>query len=274
MYGPLLGQKTEYKDKYDKNLLYPISRAPLREKIEINGLLPFQGYDIWNCYELSWLDDKGKPQIRILEFYVDAESVNLIESKSMKLYLNSFHNTKFSNEEEVLTIIKNDLSIATGSIIEAKIKTLESYLNKPLTLFTGDNLDLLDVNIEKYEYDANLLEFDENEQEVTEVLSSNLLKANCLVTGQPDWGSIQINYRGPKISKQSLLKYLISFRNQNEFAEPCCERIFMDIINKCKSKDLTIYVRFTRRGGIDINSIRTTGKINYEEIVNSRHVRQ
>jgi 7-cyano-7-deazaguanine reductase len=269
-----LGKKTLYIDQYDPTLLYPISRAPIRKQTGIASPLRFHGFDLWNCYEFSWLSESGKPELRILEWSVNCDSENIVESKSVKLYLNSFHNSKFADENEVYNLITKDLSAAVKSQIFIKIQTLDSLINHKLSAFTGINLDILDVNISDYALDKSLLKLDKNNLEVQETLYSNLLKANCLVTGQPDWGSIQISYKGLKIDHSSILKYLISFRNQNEFAEPAAERIFTDIIKICAPSELTIYIRFTRRGGIDINPIRSTKIINIDEVDNRRHVRQ
>lgn len=270
-----LGEKTPYIDQYDPSLLYPINRLPVRSEIGIASPLMFKGWDLWNCYEFSWLDSSGKPQIRILEWAVSAESENIVESKSVKLYLNSFQNSRFNSESEVLNLLKQDLSNAIGSIVYIKMQKLESFEVKQLSGFSGVCIDDCDVEISEFILDKSLLQLsDESGNIVEETLYSNLLKSNCLVTGQPDWGSVQISYAGREINKASILKYLLSFRNHNEFAEPAAERIFTDIMNECMPKSLTVYIRFTRRGGIDINPIRSSKNIDLNKVDNSRHVRQ
>lgn len=273
-----LGKSTEYKDQYDPSLLYPIDRNPLRQQIlaasrfKENSLM-LKGFDIWNCYEFSWLGRSGKPEIRIIEFLVPSGSKNIVESKSVKLYLNSFHNTKFASEDEILSLIKKDLSNATDAEVIVSIKSLDHYRGKQLLDFEGINIDSIDLNIDNYIFDRNLLKVTPNKP-VKEVITSNLLKANCLVTGQPDWGSVQISYRGNQIDHPSLLRYIISFRNHNEFAEPWVERAFTDIMDLCRPEELTIYTKFTRRGGISINPIRSTENLNPSEMDNFRHIRE
>lgn len=269
-----LGQKIAYKDQYDKGLLYPINRSMARKYAGVPHPLPFKGFDIWNCYEVSWLLPSGKPEVRMVEFIVAANSENIVESKSVKLYLGSFNNTIFANELEVEAVIKADLTEALKAPIILSMKHLEAYHNQPLTVFTGKNLDTLPVTIDHYTVDRNLLKLSGKPDIVREVLYSNLLKTNCYVTGSPDWASIQISYKGIAIAHDSLLKYLISFRNHNEFHEPSIERIFNDISNICHPDELTVYGRYTRRGGIDINPIRSTFALNATELNNLRHIRQ
>lgn len=273
-----LGKKTEYKDQYDPSLLYPIDRAPLRKEILQSSSLGvdfaiFKGYDIWNCYEFSWLGSKGKPEVRIIEFFVPAQSPNIVESKSVKLYLNSFHNTKFGSENEILSLLKKDLTNATGVDVIVVMNELKKYKNTPLVDFEGHNIDALDVEVDNFVLNRNLLKV-QNNKPVEEVLTSNLLKANCLVTGQPDWGSVQISYRGNQIDHKGLLEYILSFRNHNEFAEPWVERAFIDIMDLCRPEELTIHTSFTRRGGIAICPVRSTSDLNVTEINNFRHIRQ
>jgi len=272
----ILGQNISYKDKYDKNLLYPISRDLGRKEINITYPLPFFGFDIWNCYEFSWLNIKGKPEVRILELIISLDSENIVESKSLKYYLNSFNNTMFQNENIVKQIIENDLNDLLKSPILVMIKKLDSYNNMSLTSFAGHNLDLIDIdgNSDNSQLNPDILQLSHDKVYVEEKLYSNLLKSNCLVTGQPDFASIQISYRGRKIAHDSLLKYLISFRNHNEFHEQCVERVFNDITNICKPDELTVYARYTRRGGIDINPIRSNCALNVTELNNLRHIRQ
>jgi len=269
-----LGKESHYEHSYNPDLLFAIARKPKRDEIGIAEKLPFSGLDLWNHYEVSWLNEKGKPVVAIAEIMYDCASPNMIESKSMKLYFNSFNQTKFSDENKIQKIIENDLSVRVGSPVQARVYPL-SLSSRGLTAgssatFFGICLDHLDVECEVYEPDANILQVENNV--VSEVLYSDLLKSNCLVTGQPDWGSIQITYAGKKIIHESLLKYIISFRDHNEFHEQCIERIFVDILKMCQPTSLTVYGRYTRRGGIDINPLRTTEK-NFK-ILNNRLLRQ
>ncbi len=271
----LLGKQTAYIDLYDNSLLCPISRKFAREQLQIVGALPFHGFDIWNCYEVSWLSKTGKPEVRILEFVVSSDSPNIVESKSLKLYLNSFNNTKFESSEQVKELITRDLSLIFESAVIVSLKDLESYDGTRLQSFSGINLDRLEVTITSFEVSQNLPKLlEDNMQIVDEVLYSNLLKSNCLVTNQPDWASVQISYRGRKIDHSSLLKYLVSFRNHNEFHEQCVERIFCDISKFCVPDELTVYARYTRRGGIDINPIRSSSKLDITKLNNLRQIRQ
>jgi 7-cyano-7-deazaguanine reductase len=247
-----LGKNSSYIDKYDKSLLFPIARATQRSIEEAK--LPFIGWDIWNAYEISWLNEKGKPEVTLAEFILPFNSVNLIESKSLKLYLNSFNNEKFSSSQQVLEIIKNDLTEAAGSPVKIRF---HNDINIPIiaNFSNAKNIDSLDIETDLYQAENNLLKT--NDSIVSESLCSNLLKSNCPVTGQPDWASVLVQYKGKQIDHSSLLKYIISFRNYQEFHEQCVEKIFLDIMDKCQPELLTVYARYTRRGGLDINPIRT-----------------
>lgn len=272
----LLGKNVSYNNQYDPSLLHAISRSNARKKIDISPFdQKFYGFDLWNCYEVSWLNLNNKPIVKILEIIIPATSENIIESKSLKLYLNSFNNTIFRSEEVALKYINNDLkkvlNLPEESILLSMFD-LEYYNNKPLTTFKGINIDSLDIKINDMTLNKHLL-FTEDIY-IEEILYSNLLKSNCLVTSQPDWASIQISYKGNKINHESLLRYLISFRNHNEFHEQCIERIFTDIYNVCCPNELTVYSRYTRRGGIDINPMRSSSPIHHTVIDNSRHIRQ
>lgn len=269
-----LGKPTEYKNQYDNSLLVPIPRSLGRNEIKLPKELPFNGTDFWNCYEVSWLDQKGKPHVRILELEVPATSEFLIESKSLKLYLNSFNNTKFKNEDDVKALIEKDLSATAQDSVKIKLIQLEEYNKKEIVQFTGKSIDDLEVEISDYQVNPDLLKLSEDGEYVEEKIFSDLLKSNCLITNQPDWASVQIKYRGKKIDHKSLLKYIISFRNHNEFHEQCVEHIFSDIMNICKPDALTIFAKYTRRGGIDINPLRTTENIAQSKNYKSRDIRQ
>ena len=260
----LLGKATPYKDQYDATLLFPIPRIGKREEIGVPATLPFLGADLWTAYEVSWLNARGKPQVAIAHITVPCETPNIIESKSFKLYFNSFNNTKFADAAEVLARLRADLAEAawrgsgkTGSI-GVRLLSPELFDQEPIHEMDGLNIDRLDVDCTQYTPAPELLTATFDEKPVDEVLTSHLLKSNCLVTGQPDWGSVQIAYSGPQIDQAGLLQYLVSFRNHNEFHEQCVERIYMDIWRRCKPAKLTVYARYTRRGGLDINPWRTS----------------
>ncbi|MCL1143395.1 NADPH-dependent 7-cyano-7-deazaguanine reductase QueF [Shewanella gaetbuli] len=255
--GLTLGQSTEYQAEYDASLLQGVPRKLNRDAIALSGDLPFHGTDIWTAYELSWLNSKGKPMVALAEVHLDINSVNLIESKSFKLYLNSFNQTKFDSVEDVQNRLTQDLAnCAQGdvsvSIIEPKHFTFERVVELP-----GTCIDDLDIEVDNYDFNPDYLQDSTEDKNVAETLNSNLLKSNCLITSQPDWGSVMIRYQGPKIDREKLLRYLISFRQHNEFHEQCIERIFVDLKRYCGCTKLTVYARYTRRGGLDINPYRS-----------------
>jgi len=259
-----LGKASAYVDQYDPSLLFPIPREAKRAEIGIHGRLPFLGADLWTAFELSWLNPKGKPQVAIAHFTVPCESTHLIESKSLKLYLNSYNNTRFADVADVQARLRADLSTAvwTGGPMQAsvgvKVLMPELFDREPVHELDGLLLDRLDVDCDRYTPAPDLLTAQFDEAPVGETLTSHLLKSNCLVTGQPDWGSVQISYHGPQIDQAGLLRYLVSFRNHNEFHEQCVERIYIDVWTRCKPTQLTVYARYTRRGGLDINPLRTS----------------
>ena len=259
-----LGKTSAYIDQYDASLLFPIPRAGKRAEIGVASSPPFFGADLWTAFELSWLNLRGKPQVALAHITVPSESPNIIESKSFKLYLNSFNNTQFADAAEVQSRLRADLSEAAwrgaehASVVGVKLLLSEMFDREPVHELDGLSLDRLDIECTRYTPAPDLLRADTDEPPVDEVLTSNLLKSNCLVTGQPDWGSVQIRYSGPQIDQEGLLQYLVSFRNHNEFHEQCVERIFMDIWTRCQPTQLTVYARYTRRGGLDINPFRTS----------------
>jgi len=255
-----LGKKSEYDAYYNADKLFPIPRAAKRTEIGIDPEnLPFYGFDSWNHYEVSWLNPKGKPIAAMAEIVYDCSSPDIIESKSLKLYFNSFNNTVFNSVAEVEETVKADLARRLQVDVIVVIQPLALIKSVIIdNAFSGECIDNLDVNCSIYSVDPTLL-FAAGEF-VEETLYSDLLKSNCLVTFQPDWGSVQIRYKGPKINREGLLKYIVSFRNHNEFHEQCIERIFVDIMTYCKPTELTVYGRYTRRGGLDINPFRSTIK--------------
>ncbi|MDF1756872.1 MAG: NADPH-dependent 7-cyano-7-deazaguanine reductase QueF [Legionellaceae bacterium] len=271
--GSELGKSTDYDDFYNPGRLYPISRSGKRKEIGVNpNALPFLGFDCWNHYEVSWLNAKGKPLVATAEIYYDCYSPSILESKSLKLYFNSFNNSRFNSVSEVENIIKSDLEKAINYEVTVIINQL-GHATQPLIKdkFIGECIDGLDIECDTYVVEPKFLTT--SSEIVEETLFSDLLKSNCLVTNQPDWGSVQIIYKGKKINREGLLKYLISFRNHNEFHEQCIERIFVDIMQYCNPSELTIYGRYTRRGGLDINPYRSTEKVDFRDM-NFRLTRQ
>jgi len=234
-----LGKASVYVDQYDPGLLFPIPRAPKRQEIGIEGAPRFLGADFWTAYELSWLNLRGKPQVALAHITVPAQSSHIIESKSFKLYLNSFNNTRLASADELRERLRQDLGAAVwhGGPVQAgvgvRLVMPEQFDAQPLQELDGLNLDRLDVECSHYQPAPQLLRANTDEGPVTETLVSHLLKSNCLVTGQPDWGSVQIRYSGPAIDQAGLLQYLVSFRNHNEFHEQCVERIYMDLWTRC-----------------------------------------
>lgn len=259
-----LGKVSAYVDRYDASLLFPIPRAPKRAEIGLGSAVPFFGADLWTAFELSWLNPRGKPQVALAQFVVPCESLNIVESKSFKLYLNSFNNSTFADAQAVRDRLRADISEAVWrgapapAGVGVKLLLPEEFDKSAVHELDGLSLDRLDIECTHYTPAPELLRAAVGDQPVTEVLTSNLLKSNCLVTGQPDWGSVQIAYSGAQIDQEGLLQYLVSFRNHNEFHEQCVERIFMDIWNRCQPAKLAVYARYTRRGGLDINPYRTS----------------
>ena len=264
-----LGQKVDYIEQYTPELLQGVPRSLSREQIGVSQPLPFGGVDIWNGYELSWLNPKGKPQVAILQCQVPIDSQNLIESKSFKLYLNSFNQSVFGSADEVARHLSKDLSACAQAPVKVQLFSAGQFGALHLGELDGTVIDELDIEINAYEPSPELLTT--GDQQVSETLVSHLLKSNCLITSQPDWASVQIHYEGAAIDHAGLLAYLISFRRHNEFHEQCIERIFCDLMNRCKPHKLAVYARYTRRGGLDINPLRANFDFN---VSNNRLARQ
>ena len=259
-----LGRTSAYPDRYDASLLFPLPRAPKRAELGLQGALPFLGADLWTAYELSWLNLRGKPQVALAHITVPCETLNLVESKSLKLYLGSFNHTHFADAAAVQARLRADLSEAVWrgapqpGTVGVRLVLPDAFEREPLHSLDGLSLDRLDIECTQYTPAPDLLRAALDEAPVSEVLTSDLLKSNCLVTGQPDWGSVRIAYSGPQMDQERLLQYLVSFRNHNEFHEQCAERIFMDLWTHCQPIKLEVYARYTRRGGLDINPWRTS----------------
>ncbi|MEZ4818398.1 MAG: NADPH-dependent 7-cyano-7-deazaguanine reductase QueF [Bdellovibrionota bacterium] len=261
-----LGKVAKYSGRYDPSLLQAVPRSLHRKALAIAQQLPFAGCDVWHGYELSWLNAKGKPVVALARYIFDASSPNIVESKSFKLYLNSFNQTRFASSSEVQELMQKDLSMVSGGKVEIHFFSPQQWQAFPIKPIPGMCLDDLDVEIQHYQLSPELLCVDQTKQQVQETLYSHLLKSNCLVTRQPDWATVVVNYKGQKINHAALLQYLISFRMHDEFHEPCVERIFMDILSQCKPEYLTVQASYTRRGGLDINPFRTSDPTQHPEI--------
>ncbi len=262
-----LGKASHASESYHPGLLYRLHRAPNREAIGIDGdqPLPFVGADLWTAYELSWLTPRGKPQVAIASFTIPCDTPCMVESKSFKLYLNSLHNSRFEDAQAVRDCIRKDLSVALWDglpnppMIGLSLIESQDFAKQKIAELEGTNLDRLDLECDPAATpDAAFLSADHISAPMEETLVSHLLKSNCPVTNQPDWGSVQVSYAGPAIDHASLLRYIVSFRNHQDFHEHCCERMFADIWAVCKPSKLAVYTRYTRRGGLDINPIRSS----------------
>lgn len=256
--GLTLGKTTDYRDTYDASLLQGVPRSLNRDPLGLKAdNLPFHGADIWTLYELSWLNANGLPQVAVGQVELDYASLHLVESKSFKLYLNSFNQTRFASWDEVRSTLQRDLSACAQGAVSVTLYRVDELEGEPVARFAGLCIDDQDIAIDNYEFDAALLTDAASGEVVEETLVSHLLKSNCLITHQPDWGSVQIQYRGSQIDREKLLRYLVSFRHHNEFHEQCVERIFTDIQRFCQPESLSVYARYTRRGGLDINPWRS-----------------
>lgn len=259
VYHSPLGKVTKYISEYTPELLFPIPRLAKWLELGINPeALPFQGMDVWNCYELSWLNVSGVPQVAIAEFIIPADSPNIIESKSFKLYLNSFNQTRLVSQTQLIEHLSSDLSQAAGAVVAVRVRSLDEVAAEGIATIDGECLDKQDISLDNYgPPDADLLHCNP-EFMVNETLYSHLLKSNCPVTGQPDWATVSISYHGPQIERAGLLAYLVSLRMHGDFHEQCVERIYLDLLNVLKPVQLTVQARYVRRGGLDINPCRST----------------
>ncbi|AHY43471.1 NADPH-dependent 7-cyano-7-deazaguanine reductase QueF [Stutzerimonas decontaminans] len=267
-----LGKSSAYVATYSPHLLFPIPRAPKWAELGLTAeTLPYQGVDLWNCYELSWLLPSGKPVVAIGEFEIPADSPNIIESKSFKLYLNSLNQSVFESREALVEVMSRDLSAVAGKPVKVRLRTLDEVTAEGVAVLPGRCIDDLDVTIEHYDHPQPELLTCDTGRVVEELLHSHLLKSNCPVTGQPDWGSVVVEYRGAALQAESLLAYLVSFRQHADFHEQCVERIFLDLQRLLQPEKLTVYARYVRRGGLDINPYRSTEAL---VVDNRRLVRQ
>lgn len=254
-----LGQKADYPHKYAPEVLCPIARAENRATLGIEEKLPFSGVDIWNAWDLTWLGPRDLPRVATAEIHVPADSPFLVESKSLKLYLNSFAMSSFDSATNVAETIARDLAPCVAAPVKVSVLPVSGTEARQAARLAGTCIDHLDVMCSDWDVNANLLQADPANI-VTEDLHSHLLRSLCPVTAQPDMGSLQISYRGPRIDQEGLLRYIVSFREHNDFHEACIERMFVDLLDRCDCKELTIHARYQRRGGIDINPLRTNSR--------------
>ncbi|KAF1050782.1 MAG: NADPH-dependent 7-cyano-7-deazaguanine reductase [Stenotrophomonas maltophilia] len=254
-----LGKSSEYVSSYSPALLFPISRTTKWAELGLDGQnLPYQGVDLWNCYELSWLTPSGKPVVAIGEFAIPAQSPNIIESKSFKLYLNSLNQTAFESAEALRAVLEADLSQVAGAPVGVRVRSLDEVSAEGVAQPAGVCVDDLELAVDRYDHPRPELLRCDAERPVEEVLYSHLLKSNCPVTGQPDWGTLVVDYAGPALDPASLLAYVVSFRQHQDFHEQCVERIFLDLQRLLRPSRLTVSARYVRRGGLDINPYRST----------------
>jgi 7-cyano-7-deazaguanine reductase len=252
-----LGKPVPYPSAYAPEVLFPIARSKSRRRLGLTAPLPFTGFDVWNAWELGWLAESGCPEVADLELRVPADSPYLVESKSLKLYLNSFAMSRFASPDSVAAIIRTDLEALTGAAVQVSLRRPAEPPLPVLERLPGHCIDAADVVCSAYDVDASVL-MAEPADHAAESLHTHLLRSLCPVTGQPDSGSVLVTYRGPRIDSASLLRYVVSFRQHQDFHEACVERMFADISARCRPQSLTVYARYQRRGGIDINPYRST----------------
>lgn len=265
----LLGKHTQYVSEYDQSLIFPIDRSENRARLnqpvqKVNGALPFFGFDVWTGYEVSWLNQKGKPQVAIAQFLIPAESSHIVESKSFKLYLNSFNQTRVDSKQQVQQTMQQDLSKGFGADIQVELFDVMAFPINSNNL--GNNIDDLDISVDEYEPNGQLLKH-ESDAVVSETLNSHLLKSNCPVTSQPDWATVVVSYSGKKLDHAALLHYVISYRNHDDFHEHCVEQIFCDLLALGGFDQLTVSARYTRRGGLDINPTRSLTPVAFDQLI-------
>ncbi|AQT93274.1 MULTISPECIES: NADPH-dependent 7-cyano-7-deazaguanine reductase QueF [Pseudomonas] len=262
-----LGKSSEYISTYTPSLLFPIPRAAKWAELGLSAeTLPYKGVDFWNCFELSWLLPSGKPVVAIGEFSIPADSPNIIESKSFKLYLNSLNQTAFADTASLEATLRTDLSAAAGAPVSVRIRSLAEIEAEGVMALPGVCIDDLDISVSNYEHPRPELLRCDASRVVEESVHSHLLKSNCPVTSQPDWGSVVVEYRGSALDHASLLEYIVSFRQHSDFHEQCVERIFLDLQRLLKPEKLTVYARYVRRGGLDINPYRSTEDVAFQNV--------
>ncbi|HCW90186.1 MAG TPA: NADPH-dependent 7-cyano-7-deazaguanine reductase QueF [Marinobacter sp.] len=253
-----LGKTSKYPEHYAPDLLFPVPRDEKRRSLGLaDGRWPWFGGDLWQAWEISWLNHDGLPRVAWGEIEFPCASPAIIESKSLKLYLNSFNQTVFSSPEQVREVMVRDLSSACGAAVTVRLYDVEDaaggICGRPKDYCLIDNQPLRQP---RFDYHADCL--NAGDEVVSERLCSHLLKSNCPVTGQPDWATLLVDYSGPAIDHAGLLEYVVGFRNKQDFHEHCVETVFTDLLEYCRPEALTVVARYTRRGGLDINPWRST----------------
>lgn len=254
-----LGRDSAYPTTVDPAVLFAVPRAEARKAIGLDGgALPFTGADIWNAWEFSWLDVRGLPRVAVLRLSVPCTSPNIVESKSLKLYLGGYAMTPFTGPEAVRTRVERDVSACVDAKVAASLLDPRELERTGIAPLAGESLD--DQRIEADAHGPPRPELLQARvgAPVEETLSTRLFRSLCPVTGQPDWASVVLHYRGHAIDHAGLLRYLVSYRDHPDFHEACVERVFADVTARCAPQALSVYARFLRRGGIDINPWRAT----------------
>lgn len=269
-----LGKNTAYPEAYSPDILFSIPRQSSSPQNSLTANLSMHGVDHWHAYELSWLSKSGKPEVAIGDFFFTSDSLNLVESKSLKLYLNGLNHSQFNSWAELTETLSRDLAKASGAKVEVQLHSPDHHQLSLLSAPVGKCLDEQQISVNKYKPEPLLLSLHGDKNNVVEeCVYSNLFRSNCPVTAQPDWATVKVEYRGQQINHAGLLAYLCSFRNHQGFHEECAERIFWDVIGQCKPERLLISMNYLRRGGLDINCYRSTQALQNEDC-RDRFVRQ
>lgn len=250
-----LGRSSEYPQTYAPDVLFPVDRQANRGQLGLDHW-PWAGADRWYAYELSWLNRDGLPQVAMAAFDVPADSPCIIESKSFKLYLNSLNMTVFEHWDQVIECLRRDLSAVAGAAVEVRLFDVEANLSAP-ALTDAVKIDDQAIQVTEYDLNSDLLRLKKSGGVVRETVYSHLLRSNCPVTGQPDWGSLVVDYEGPALDHEALLRYVVSFRSHTEFHEHCVERVFTDLKGLGDFSRLMVRAHYVRRGGLDINPWRS-----------------
>lgn len=261
----ILGQSTSYPKTYAPDMLYPIPRALGRANLALPADALSIGMDWWQVFEMSWLNLHGISQVAMARLAIPATSDYIVESKSLKLYFNSLNFTEFDNQQAVKATVEKDLSACLKTDVTLEIFEVNIANSLPISAPQGDCIDnALDSSDKKIAIVSNV-----NPSSLTvahqgasdsqlQILHSHLLRSNCPVTNQPDWGTLEIQIDSQPIDRAGLLEYILSFRQHNGFHEQCVEQIFSDLTQVFAPKTLMVRAWYTRRGGIDINPCRVS----------------
>lgn len=255
-----LGQVSAQPDRYDPSVLVPVPRSLARSAEGVDAL-SFTGHDVWNAWEISWLNPGGCPEMRIGQLVVPAQSPNLVESKSLKLYLNSFANERLS-ETAVQSRIEADLSACIGVRVGWTLFSIHDPRYQTQSV-SGICLDTIAIDLEIDRPDPAVLQVMDSPSNNT-TLWTDLFRSNCPVTGQPDWATVVVQYSANvTVIPATVLAYLVSYRLHTGFHEACIERIFCDLRQLLNPDELIVWAGFLRRGGLDINPVRSLVTTNF-----------